>query len=720
MLSRRLQTILITLSFFCLWKYAEAPRNFFGRSLCNAREAPGLTSNHYGKSAGSNETRSVDVEAESTLFALLQISDLHLDYRQSFALQNLRAILYDVIPIVAPKAVIVTGDITNAKRRRGLGHVSQQFAEEWSQYADAVRQARVEGAVPSDTIWIDLPGNHDMFGVLKRPEPEKNFYLQHCQLHHPNTNGTCLQPRARLFPFHDGHIAILRLDAVPEPSLHRPLNFFGDLPLNQEQARPPASLDERPEDSSPAVIFVAAHYPSSFIHFGSNPKSWLVSKMRHSRVVYLSGHLHTLMGFCPRLYFSKPGRFLDLELADLRFSRRFRIIVMNHALNEFGFRDFSLNPDSGGSGGKVPDWMLVWLRIPTADSESETLNRHGVPNTHWLKFVVWFTQRNCLFPDFEVTLNGVHAGQASRRCDLSGRQCLYALRVDNASLARGARLQVSLRKVHLSSEEVVCGPEYVSEILHTLAWSPNVPIVETERPSMLCQSVLTINMPNFFRGLTVMIGITTILLVMVAFALVWRIRLKAERTYFPIEHPGHHRRSVEKMRGLRLYGTRSCWYLVLATVWLFLGPWIVTNRITDDLSGAAFAWSTYISHHGWTSPAIDLFWLYGIQAAGLLMLHALNLCVRLIYQNKVLPQSSEKAISSGSWGFQVSNTTTAVIVFKVHLNNLFSLHGAFGLFGVFTSPVGVPFMVLSVSLLVSSLRHRRILVRSAILHERNR
>ena len=64
----------------------------------------------------------------------------------------------DLKRIVAPVAVVVTGDLTDAKTPdfSGSGH----YLEEWQEYDRIVRSA-----ADSDITWLDIRGNHDTFDV---------------------------------------------------------------------------------------------------------------------------------------------------------------------------------------------------------------------------------------------------------------------------------------------------------------------------------------------------------------------------------------------------------------------------------------------------------------------------------------------------------------------------------------------------------------------------
>ena len=65
----------------------------------------------------------------------------------------------DVVSLVSPSLVLVTGDLTHAKLRDERW--SQQFEEEWRAYAEVLERTRVREKRP----WLDIRGNHGMVGV---------------------------------------------------------------------------------------------------------------------------------------------------------------------------------------------------------------------------------------------------------------------------------------------------------------------------------------------------------------------------------------------------------------------------------------------------------------------------------------------------------------------------------------------------------------------------
>lgn len=69
-------------------------------------------------------------EYHDNLFYFIHISDIHVSiFRKKGALQYLKHFLRDILPMVDPAFVLVTGDLTDAKDDWKLS--SQQYQEEW-------------------------------------------------------------------------------------------------------------------------------------------------------------------------------------------------------------------------------------------------------------------------------------------------------------------------------------------------------------------------------------------------------------------------------------------------------------------------------------------------------------------------------------------------------------------------------------------------------------
>lgn len=82
---------------------------------------------------------------------------------------DLKYFLDEMIPLIGPHVVIVSGDLTDAKasNMRSTGQIEQ----EWQIYAQLLRDSHVL----ERTVWLDLRGNHDNFDVLDINSPS-NLY----------------------------------------------------------------------------------------------------------------------------------------------------------------------------------------------------------------------------------------------------------------------------------------------------------------------------------------------------------------------------------------------------------------------------------------------------------------------------------------------------------------------------------------------------------------
>jgi hypothetical protein len=283
-------------------------------------------------------------------------------YAASGGIEYLKHFLSNELRLISPELVVVTGDLTDAKSKWKLS--SQQYHEEWASYYSSLQDARVLD-LNHGNFWFDQRGNHDCFDVSSFDHPSNLF--RHFSSQKAEGYAYALDKSF-------GKYAFIGLDACPEYGSRRPFNFFGYL-----DGKDIEFLEKSSASMNANHTFVLSHYPSGTLVKGSkfDAASANVS-------AWLSGHLHRLIGgLGDKMYANTPGRYLELELGDMKQSAMFRIMAVDHDVLSFVDLPLSINSSI------VPPIVLI-----TSPKDDRFLLSHREPllaegNSHYIRFLVW-------------------------------------------------------------------------------------------------------------------------------------------------------------------------------------------------------------------------------------------------------------------------------------------------------------------------------------------
>ncbi|KAJ1828462.1 hypothetical protein LPJ73_008560, partial [Coemansia sp. RSA 2703] len=157
-------------------------------------------------------------DSSSSIVTFIHASDVHISkYFAKGGLIHFLHFLRTAVPLISPRLVAVTGDLTDGKDKQRL--TSQQQIDEWRAYRKALDESGVEQRM-NGTFYRDQRGNHDCFNVFSFDSAE-NHFRTHAAVREP---GYFLRLDE---PF--GSYSFVATDACPKHGFARPLNFFGYL-----------------------------------------------------------------------------------------------------------------------------------------------------------------------------------------------------------------------------------------------------------------------------------------------------------------------------------------------------------------------------------------------------------------------------------------------------------------------------------------------------------
>ncbi|GJQ10842.1 hypothetical protein GpartN1_g2633.t1 [Galdieria partita] len=342
----------------------------------------------------------------------LQISDIHLDPKLEENSKKLSFFRNNIVPVIVPKAVLVTGDLTNGKKDTSnswfhlfLGHPSSQRLDEWNEYYVQTQEYRYPNA---SLIWSDVRGNHDSFGVDDMIQDYDLF--QRYAVEPQPKNAVSIHRFTE-----QNHIKLVKYSPYYRYSLHRPFHFFARTTDRELQLLMQSALAEQQEQ----LVIVYGHFPSSTIDYTVSENFWrsflrffwwsrsILSRQFCSypnHVIYLSGHLHSALGILPRMY-CKCGNYMELELADLYTSSVYRWIVVDHG--NFAFSDISMEQSI---------FAVVTNPVPLASStkRSQTFAMSSKYIRLMVAHVESFWDRSLTYGNVEVFIDDKKIGNAMK------------------------------------------------------------------------------------------------------------------------------------------------------------------------------------------------------------------------------------------------------------------------------------------------------------------
>ena len=268
----------------------------------------------------SQNSQIIDDKSENLAW-FVQVSDLHFSIFQDFdRSQDFRHLCQFINKVLRPSAMILTGDLTDAKAKDKLG--SRQFEAEWKLYRETM-----EFCGAFDSNWLDVRGNHDTFNTKNQ---HYDYYAKYGIRQEKRTY-------SKIVKANNVSIGFVAVDATLNPGPKRPFNFFGSLsPYELSQFQD--LLHKTAQNSDYQIVF--GHYPTSCI-LSPNPSVRQIISENDQTLAYLCGHLHTLNGMAPFMYSSQPEGFLELELGDWKDNRIFRAMAIDQG--QLVFQDFHYN-----------------------------------------------------------------------------------------------------------------------------------------------------------------------------------------------------------------------------------------------------------------------------------------------------------------------------------------------------------------------------------------
>ncbi|KYN02695.1 PREDICTED: transmembrane protein 62-like [Cyphomyrmex costatus] len=272
------------------------------------------------------------------LIWFLQITDIHISiFRDPSRLSEFKEFCNVTVNSIQPKVVLASGDLTDAIVKDGFG--SKQEHREWQLYRHIIGETNVSRKV----LWLDVRGNHDNFDIISF-DSQNNYYLYY------SIQGTN-HPRSYMYNVHTGleTYSFIAIDACLKPGPKRPFNFIGI--LDQYEINRIQQLINRSKESNAAHVVVFGHYPTSSIISQADTNIRSILGSHKESMVYLCGHFHMLGNMVPNMYSLQKAGFLELELADWKDNRMYRLAAIDHG--QFSFIDIKHN-----------DWPVILITNP--------------------------------------------------------------------------------------------------------------------------------------------------------------------------------------------------------------------------------------------------------------------------------------------------------------------------------------------------------------------
>ena len=250
----------------------------------------------------------------------VHITDLHVSHLEDPArTADLHTFTTSTLAALRPAAVLCGGDLTDAKRP---GHLTaDQSLAEWEAYT------RVVDARWAGLPWLDIRGNHDTLDVLGR-NSSSNMFAEHGVQGREGRLHSYLHPWAS--EDNSTRVNFVAVDATWEVGMTFPFNFEGFV---DEVEMGILEGIRRKLEASPDPTIMFGHYPTSVVY----QSTFLRELLLEHGLVYLSGHLHDLMMLhATHLHtFHGRQRGLELELADWKYNRAFRLLALDQGSLSF-------------------------------------------------------------------------------------------------------------------------------------------------------------------------------------------------------------------------------------------------------------------------------------------------------------------------------------------------------------------------------------------------
>ncbi|KAI9482451.1 hypothetical protein LPJ55_003762 [Coemansia sp. RSA 990] len=260
-------------------------------------------------------------DSSDSILTFIHASDVHISkFVPKGGLVHFLHFMQTSVPLISPRALIVTGDLTDGKDKHRL--ISQQQPEEWLKYAEVLERHKLRARF-NGTFYRDQRGNHDCFNVFSADSKE-NYFKQYSAAR--DSSGYLLQIQESF-----GLYSFVATDGCPAHGFARPLNFFGYLDAPSMQL-----LEQRMDAAKDSNhTFLLNHYPVSTMLYGRHSRPFKALVERAS--VFLCGHLHELVGGIGRqlqAYKASEG-YWELEIGDMKEHAVYRVFAVDHDLVSF-------------------------------------------------------------------------------------------------------------------------------------------------------------------------------------------------------------------------------------------------------------------------------------------------------------------------------------------------------------------------------------------------
>eukprot|EP00727_Mastigamoeba_balamuthi_P005459 m51a1_g1532 hypothetical protein (1449) ;mRNA; r:514220-523234 len=205
----------------------------------------------------------------------VQVSDVHVHRGARRALEALRAVVEEVVPVVGPRFVLATGDLVCGRSAQGL---PQQHLSEWRQYAGLL----AEHGLLNASFWVETLGNHDMknyVGRLSRDKYALNYTAAGADIYRPVRDYYVHVPGSRF-----SYKFVLANSAPTMPV---------DAWLGYMSLADAAALARSVRSSNASLTLVAMHHPLNIVWTTwATDLVWGLGGMPSNYAWHLPGHLH--------------------------------------------------------------------------------------------------------------------------------------------------------------------------------------------------------------------------------------------------------------------------------------------------------------------------------------------------------------------------------------------------------------------------------------------